>query len=81
MTYHDVCSFYISQIGENVKSLPIELTREYPEIHWKGISRMRDVIAHGYEKVNLETIWNFIIEEVPMLRGVCEKILRDIERP
>ena len=79
VTYHDVCSFYITQLGENVKSLPAELTQKYPEIHWKGISGMRDVISHGYEKINLETIWIFIIEEVPMLKDTCEKILREIE--
>jgi len=34
--YHDVCSFYISQIGENIKSLSPELKEKYPEIHWRG---------------------------------------------
>jgi uncharacterized protein with HEPN domain len=79
--YHDVCSFYISQAGESIKSLPAELTKDYPEIHWKGISGMRDVIAHGYEKINLETVWTFIIEELPALKEACEEILRGLKTP
>ena len=77
-TYHDLCSFYISQIGEKIKLLPQELISDYPDIHWRGIAGMRDIIAHGYEKVNLETIWNFIVEEIPLLRNTCESILRKL---
>jgi len=41
------------QIGENIKSLPPEMTKKYPDVHWRGIAGMRDIIAHGYEGIDL----------------------------
>lgn len=79
LDYQHGCSFCISQIGENIKFLPSELIGEYPSVHWKGIAGMRDIISHGYHGIDLETIWAFITEEIPILRDVCEKILRALE--
>jgi len=72
-----ICSFCVFQIGENVKSLSKELTKEYPEIKWREIAGTRDIIAHGYEWIDLETLWFSITEEVPTLRDTCERIMRE----
>ena len=71
-------SFCISQIGECVKSLSPGLTKKYPEVNWKGISGMRDVIVHGYSKIDLGRIWILISEEIPALKTACERILREM---
>lgn len=76
--YQHSCSFCISQIGENIKFLPSEITEKYPDVHWKGIAGLRDVISHGYHKIDLETLWAFIVEEIPALRVACESIIREL---
>ncbi len=35
-------------IGEAVKKLPKEITDNYPEIPWKSIAGMRDILIHEY---------------------------------
>jgi len=66
------------QIGENIKSLPPEMTKKYPDVHWRGIAGMRDVIAHGYEGIDLARIWYAITDDIPVLRDACEKILIEL---
>jgi len=78
-SYQYACSFCITQIGENVNQLSPEITARYPEIHWKGIYRMRYVIAHGYEEIDLARLWNSITEEIPILKETCKKILYELE--
>ena len=49
--------------------------KEYPDVHWRGIMGMRDRIAHGYHRIQHEIIWNFIAEELPGMKEVCEQVL------
>ena len=78
--YHDVCSFYISQIGENTRFLSPELTKRYPEINWDDITETRNAIAHGYEGLDLDIIWLSINKKIPKLKKTCEKILKELKR-
>jgi len=70
---------HISNRGEHKISAPPYIIDEYPNVHWKGIAGMRDIISHGYHGIDLETIWAFMTEEIPTLKDVCELILRGLE--
>lgn len=75
--FQDTSSFYITQIGESVKSLSSELRDEYPEIRWRGIIGMRNIISHGYDGMNADTLWSIVTEDVPVLKIACQKILEE----
>ena len=78
-TYQQACSFCILQIGENAGNVSQELKIKYPEIEWSEIKGMRNFIAHGYHGIDLETVWNAMTEDVPILKRICEKILQDMD--
>lgn len=67
-------------IGEAVKNIPNGVRERYPEVPWKDMTGMRDRIIHGYFEVDLEIIWATIKEELPPLKPIFEKILKDIEK-
>lgn len=77
--YQYTCSFCIAQIGETIKSLSAELKGKYPEVRWKGFSGMRDIVAHGYETINLRIVWLTITEDVPKLKENCDRILYELK--
>ena len=76
--YQQSCSFCVTQIGENIKPIISELNGKCKEIQWKDIAGMRDVISHGYHNIDLDRIWIFITEEVPVLKETCKRILYDL---
>jgi uncharacterized protein with HEPN domain len=43
-------------IGEATKRLPIDVRARYPDIPWRGMAGMRDRIAHGYDRVDLQIV-------------------------
>jgi len=63
------------QAGENIKKLSPKLKKKHPEIDWKGLTGMRDIIVHGYHRVDLEEVRITIKEEIPVLKEVCKKIM------
>ena len=47
-------------IGEAVKNLDEDFKNRYPEIPWKKIAGLRDVLIHEYFGVSLKRIWRVI---------------------
>ncbi|MDR0508760.1 MAG: DUF86 domain-containing protein [Candidatus Methanoplasma sp.] len=44
----------------------------------REFSGMRDIIAHGYHKIDLEILWLTITKDIPALKATCERILNEL---
>ncbi len=62
-------------MGEATKRLSSEFRAQYPEIPWKDIAGMRDILAHQYDRVNLNTLWDVVQTDVPELLALLEPLL------
>jgi len=60
-------------IGEAVKNIPDNFRKKYPEVPWKKIAGLRDIIIHTYFNIDLDITWDIIKKDLPDLR---EKVLR-----
>ena len=69
------CNMCIIQIGELVSRLSEEFVSTNNQIPWRLIKGMRNLHAHDYENVDMEIVWNTLIEDIPALKiGVNELI-------
>ena len=62
-------------IGEAAKRLPADLRQQYPDIPWRGMAGMRDRIAHGYDIVDLQIVWDVVKRDIPRIRPQLQQIL------
>lgn len=69
----------IEIIGETAKNIPEDTKKGYPEIPWKRMAGMRDKVIHGYFGVDIKVVWNTIKEEIPEVKSLFEKMLKDLE--
>jgi uncharacterized protein with HEPN domain len=65
-------------IGEATKSLPEEIYREYPDIEWSKMAKLRDVIIHHYFGLDDEMIWNICKNNIIPLKSQLKDILKTI---
>ncbi len=66
-------------ISEAAKSLPNQLTARYPQVDWRAVSGLGDVVRHDYNKIDPEVIWEILIGKLPELAPIIERMMRDVE--
>lgn len=76
-----ICMQFIA-IGESLKGLDKitsgTLLVTHPEIDWKHVKGLRDIIAHHYFDIDAEQIWWIIEKEIPSLKEAIISMKKEI---
>jgi len=71
-----ICNFeIISEACRNIDSHHPDFTQEHPEVPWGFAYEMRNTLAHGYFKVDLEIVWKTVHHDLPDLAEQIEALL------
>lgn len=62
-------------IGEASRHIPSDIQSLYPQIPWRLMADMRNVIFHEYFQVELEIVWIAIQNNLPLLVSPLQEIL------
>lgn len=73
----------LTAIGESIKNLDKvankELLAQYPEIPWRYVMGVRDIIVHHYFDVDADEIYRICLEDIPQLQQAIKRMLDDLK--
>ena len=78
----DAIAMMLIVIGESFRKIDIETDgqwlTEYPEIDWRGVIGIRNVLAHDYFDIDAEEIYKICQRDVPQLLNTVQRMLKSI---
>ena len=79
----DAICMQLIAIGEALKNLDKitnnSLLPNYPQIDWKKVKGMRDIISHHYFDIDAEAIYTVCADHIKLLSQVIDKIGQDVK--
>jgi len=80
----DAICMQLIAIGESVKYLDKvtggTLLPCYPQVEWKRVMGMRDILSHHYFDLDAEVVYSVCANHIPVLMQTVEAMLADLER-
>jgi uncharacterized protein with HEPN domain len=58
-----------------VKQIPPAVRERHPQLPWRRIAGLRDVLAHAYFGLEEDTIWQIVSESIPALADQLNKVV------
>ena len=63
-------------IGEASGNIPDKIKKKYPDIEWKKITALRNILIHEYFGVDHEILWDIVTNKLPELKKTINAALR-----
>jgi len=77
---HDAVLRNFEVIGEAAKRLEDTYRSAHPEIPWRTLAGLRDVLIHHDEGVDLVRVWPIVEQELPGFRRAISALLPPLEQ-
>lgn len=70
---------WVQTIGEAANAVSEGLRQQHPDVAWRQIVDMRNLLAHGYRYVDPAIVWQVVVRDLPKLKAQIRRVLDELE--
>jgi len=78
--YQKAIAMSLLNVGEYANAVSKELWEEYPDIKWRKIVDLRNLVAHGYGELDMELIWSLCEKNIPELLSKMQSVVDHLQK-
>ena len=78
-TLQDAILRNLQVLCESTQRLSETSKKRHPEVDWRAISGLRNVLVHDYFDTDLDAIWKIVQRDLPILERAAKEILFGLE--
>lgn len=67
----------VVQIGELAAQLSDDIKAQNRAVPWRIIKDTRNFYVHAYGSIDISSVWNTLLHDIPALQAACRSILND----
>jgi len=67
----------LQTIAESAKRLPDTMKDKHPEVSWKAVGGLRNVLVHDYLGVDVKQVWEIVSKDLPGLKRALEAMKKE----
>jgi uncharacterized protein with HEPN domain len=64
-------------IGEATKKLLKEFRDKHPDIEWRNMAGMRDILINDYSNIDYEIIWTVLNTKIPEIKPKIDELIKN----
>jgi len=65
----------IEIIGEAARRVSTNTREKHPDIEWREMTSMRNLVIHEYDVVDIKLVWDTVQNKIPPLIEILSKIV------
>ena len=69
----------LQTLAESTQRLSVDLKAAHPDIDWRGISGLRNILVHDYLGISLVRVWEIVERDLPLLKIQIEALLTALQ--
>ena len=66
-------------MGEAAKRIDEMFRGNHPQVPWRALAGLRDVLIHQYDRADLGKVWDLVENDLPKLRRAIDQLLPPLE--
>jgi uncharacterized protein with HEPN domain len=70
---------HMQVLGESAAKLSEQLKDKHPELPWRNIIGMRNILIHGYFLIDLDIVWQTVEKDIPVLKKQLAVIIKSLK--
>jgi len=75
----DATAYRLAMIGEHCKRLPVDLQERHPELPWREMVGLRNIVSHAYDQIDTGIVWSAATERLDEIEKMCREEKARIE--